>query len=101
MPDGRVLPAKLVGTVPQYDLAVLQIELNGSAAEPVETGDSANLRVGQSVLAIGNPFGLDSTLTTGTGSGNSAWQQCDEVHYLGRNLYCPNQSATCTPEDLH
>ena len=65
MSDGRVLPAKLVGTAPQYDLAVLQIELNGSAEEPAETGDSATLKVGQSVLAIGNPFGLDWTLTTG------------------------------------
>jgi len=65
MADGRVLPARLVGTAPQFDLAVLQVELDGSAAQPVTTGDSAELKVGQSVLAIGNPFGLDWTLTTG------------------------------------
>ena len=65
MADGRALPAWLVGTAPQYDLAVLQVELDDSTAKPVVTGDSADLKVGQSVLAIGNPFGLDWTLTTG------------------------------------
>lgn len=65
MADGRVLPARLIGTAPQYDLAVLQVDLDGVAAAPVEIGESGDLRVGQSVLAIGNPFGLDWTLTTG------------------------------------
>jgi len=65
MADGRFLPARLVGTAPQYDLAVLQVELDGSTAESVAMGNSADLKVGQSVLAIGNPFGLDWTLTTG------------------------------------
>lgn len=65
MADGRVLPARLVGTAPQYDLAVLQVDLDGVAATPIETGESGGLKVGQSVLAIGNPFGLDWTLTTG------------------------------------
>lgn len=63
--DGRVLPARLVGIAPQYDLAVLQVDLKGVAAKPVTTGESSDLKVGQSVLAIGNPFGLDWTLTTG------------------------------------
>jgi len=65
MADGLSLPARLVGMAPQYDLAVLQVELEGSTAESVATGNSADLKVGQSVLAIGNPFGLDWTLTTG------------------------------------
>ncbi len=63
--DGRVLPARLIGTAPQYDLAVLQVDLDGVAAQPITTGGSVDLKVGQSVLAIGNPFGLDWTLTTG------------------------------------
>lgn len=65
MADGRFLPARLIGMAPQYDLAVLQVELDGNTAESVATGNSADLKVGQSVLAIGNPFGLDWTLTTG------------------------------------
>ena len=63
--DGTVLPARLVGTAPQHDLAVLKVDLDGAQPTPLETGNSADLRVGQSVLAIGNPFGLDWTLTTG------------------------------------
>lgn len=63
--DGRVLDAKLVGTVPQRDLAVLRIDAEADAPPPLPVGESDTLRVGQSVLAIGNPFGLDWTLTTG------------------------------------
>ena len=63
--DGRVVPARLVGVAPEYDLAVLAITLDGNIPAPVAAGDSDALQVGQSVLAIGNPFGLDWTLTTG------------------------------------
>ena len=63
--DGRVLPARLVGTAPGHDLAVLRIDIAADAPPPLPVGDSAGLRVGQSVLAIGNPFGLDWTLTAG------------------------------------
>ncbi len=57
--------AKLVGADPDHDLAVLQIQASESVLEPLAVGTSQNLRVGQKVLAIGNPFGLDHTLTTG------------------------------------
>ncbi len=63
--DGRVVPARLVGVAPKYDLAVLSIDLASDSPAAMPTGDSDALRVGQSVLAIGNPFGLDWTLTTG------------------------------------
>ena len=63
--DGRVLPAQLVGMAPQYDLAVLKVVFEGDVPPPVPAGESGRLKVGQSVLAIGNPFGLDWTLTTG------------------------------------
>ena len=57
--------AKLVGADPDHDLAVLQIQVPERALEPLAIGSSQDLRVGQKVLAIGNPFGLDHSLTTG------------------------------------
>jgi S1-C subfamily serine protease len=57
--------AKLVGADPDHDLAVLQIQVPETTLEPLAIGTSQDLRVGQKVLAIGNPFGLDHTLTTG------------------------------------
>ena len=63
--DRSTWPARLVGKAPEKDLAVLKIDAPESALKPIPVGASDNLRVGQSVYAIGNPFGLDQTLTTG------------------------------------
>jgi S1-C subfamily serine protease len=63
--DGRAFTAALVGTSPAYDLAVLRIGVGTGRLPPLPVGTSADLRVGQKVFAIGNPFGLDWTLTTG------------------------------------
>jgi S1-C subfamily serine protease len=63
--DQNSYPAELVGIAPSKDLAVLKIDAPESQLNPVKTGKSYNLKVGQSVYAIGNPFGLDQTLTTG------------------------------------
>ena len=63
--DGTVLPADVVGTDAYYDLAVLRVDPAQVHAPPLPLGDAETLRVGQRVLAIGNPFGLDRTLTTG------------------------------------
>lgn len=57
--------AEVVGVYPEKDLAVLRIDVSASILTPIPVGQSGNLRVGQSVYAIGNPFGLDQTLTTG------------------------------------
>ncbi|MCC6726644.1 MAG: trypsin-like peptidase domain-containing protein [Saprospiraceae bacterium] len=63
--DRTTWDAELVGAAPEKDLAVLKITAPKSALKPIPVGSSDNLLVGQSVLAIGNPFGLDQTLTTG------------------------------------
>ncbi len=55
----------LVGSAPDRDLAVLQISAPAGKLKPIPIGESTNLLVGQKVFAIGNPFGLDQTLTTG------------------------------------
>ncbi|WP_321283890.1 trypsin-like peptidase domain-containing protein [uncultured Vibrio sp.] len=57
--------AVLVGAAPDRDLAVLQITAPAHKLSPINIGESNNLLVGQKVFAIGNPFGLDQTLTTG------------------------------------
>ncbi len=67
--DGSSYPAKIVGTAPDKDLAVLRIDAPPAKLVPLPVGKSSDLEVGQSVLAIGNPFGLDQTLTTGVISG--------------------------------
>ena len=63
--DRSEYKAALIGADPDHDLAVLQIQAPGAVLSPVTVGTSHDLRVGQKVLAIGNPFGLDHTLTTG------------------------------------
>jgi len=63
--NGETYTAQLIGADPVYDTAVLRIEAPPESLVPVEFGDSAGLRVGQSIYAIGNPFGLERTMTTG------------------------------------
>ncbi len=63
--NGKSYDATIVGADPDHDLAVLQINTTNLNISPIMIGSSSDLRVGQKVLAIGNPFGLDSTLTTG------------------------------------
>ena len=58
-------PAKVVGVAPNKDLAVLKVEAPEDLLFPLELGRSADLAVGQKVMAVGNPFGLDHTLTVG------------------------------------
>jgi S1-C subfamily serine protease len=63
--DGSEWPARLVGASPDQDLAVLRIKAPAERLAPLPVGSSKGLRVGQFAMAIGNPFGLDQTLTTG------------------------------------
>lgn len=64
-----VYKAKVIGVDPGKDVAVLKIDAPAKDLFPIELGTSNNLRVGQAALAIGNPFGLDHTLTSGIISG--------------------------------
>lgn len=67
--DQSTWDASLVGVEPDKDIAVLKINTEGTSLSPIPVGTSKDLRVGQRVYAIGNPFGFDHTLTTGVISG--------------------------------
>jgi S1-C subfamily serine protease len=67
--DGTQYPATIVGVAPDKDIAVLHIDAPATKMVPLPVGESAHLKVGQKVLAIGNPFGLDQSLTSGVISG--------------------------------
>ncbi|MBW2461028.1 MAG: trypsin-like peptidase domain-containing protein [Deltaproteobacteria bacterium] len=69
MSDGSAWTAQLVGHAADKDIAVLRIEAPAELLNPAEIGSSAGLAVGQHVMAIGSPFGLDQTLSTGVISG--------------------------------
>ena len=63
--DERTVPARVVGKDEDTDLALLKVEPEGLDLHPLELGSSASVEVGDPTVAIGNPFGLDRTLTTG------------------------------------
>jgi len=63
--DGTILPATLVGADPDSDLAVIKVDAPASEFHPVSIADSNSVKVGQLAIAIGNPFGLAGTMTTG------------------------------------
>jgi S1-C subfamily serine protease len=63
--DGQAYSASLVGVAPSHDLAVLRIGVRPGELPPIPVGESRSLQVGQQAFAIGNPFGLDWTMTRG------------------------------------
>lgn len=80
--DQSVWEAKLVGRAPGTDLAVLKINAPADRLQKILIGQSSNLQVGQKVFAIGNPFGLDQSLTTGI------------ISALDREISASEQAAT-------
>ena len=72
--DKSKVPANLIGRDPNNDLAVIRVSVPREKLTPLKLGDSAQLQVGQMAIAIGNPFGLDRTVTRGV------------VSALGRSL---------------
>jgi serine protease Do len=79
--DGTSVDAKLVGADPDSDLAVIQVDVAADHLKPVTTGDSTQVQVGQLAIAIGNPFGLQGTMTLGI------------ISALGRLLPVDNSSG--------
>lgn len=69
--DGTTVPATVVGTDPDSDLAVIKVDVPAESLRPITWGDSDRLYVGQRAVAIGNPFGFENTLTSGIVSGLS------------------------------
>jgi len=63
--DGTSVSADIVGTDPASDLAVIHVDVDSSQLHPVQVGDSTQVKVGQLAIAIGNPFGLQGTMTEG------------------------------------
>ena len=83
--DQSRYPAKFIGADQRNDVALLKIEPNGKNLATLPLGDSGNLQVGQKVLAIGNPFGFQSTLTTGV------------VSALGRTVQTSETTSSMKP----
>jgi 2-alkenal reductase len=65
LPSGESVAVRVVASAPDYDLAVLQLERPQVPLHPIAVGTSSDLQVGQSAFAIGNPYGLEQTLTSG------------------------------------
>lgn len=88
--DGTIVPGKLVGTDPDSDLAVVRVDNVSSAVlKPVTMADSTQLKVGQLAIAIGNPFGLQGTMTVGFVSALGRLVPVDE-NAVGPNYNIPD-----------
>ncbi|HEX2979934.1 MAG TPA: trypsin-like peptidase domain-containing protein [Anaerolineaceae bacterium] len=81
--DGLTVPGKIVAQDPYSDLAVVKVDVDAGRLHPVQVADSGSLKVGQAAIAIGNPFGLEGTMTFGI------------ISALGRSLPV-NENTTST-----
>ena len=84
--DGTQYIAKIVGTDPFTDVGVIKVDADPNLLQPLNLGDSSNLRVGEEIAAIGNPFGLSGSMTSGI------------VSQLGRLLAPPSTGGFSIPD---
>jgi S1-C subfamily serine protease len=84
--DGTTLSADVIGADAYYDIAVIKIDPEGLSLAPLELGDSSAIHVGQTVIAIGNPFGLDRTLTSGLISALGRRIETDQGSLIGQAI---------------
>ncbi len=88
--DGRVATGKLIGADPYSDLAVVRVDVDPSRLYPLMLGDSDKVKVGQRVIAIGNPFGLVGTMTVGIVSGKGRTLPADNPAGNSSNFTNPD-----------
>jgi S1-C subfamily serine protease len=84
--SGVSVPAQVVGADEYYDLAVLKVDMPSNTLTPLELGDSSQIKIGQTVIAIGNPFGLDRTMTRGLISALGRQVQSDSGSVIGQAI---------------
>jgi S1-C subfamily serine protease len=98
--DGRTFPARVIGGDPRTDLALLQIDAGGLV--PIQWGDSDAVRVGQGVFAVGNPLGLQETVTRGIISGKGRRASTETANEFFQTDAAVNQGNSGGPLiDLH
>ena len=88
--DGTAAQARLIGTDPYSDLAVIKVDVDAAKLQPLVIGDSDVIKVGQRVIAIGNPFGLVGTMTVGIVSGKGRTLPADTTSGSGTNFSNPD-----------
>ena len=92
--DGQTFDAKVVGTDPSTDVAVLKVDAGRPAEAAATLGDSPAVQVGDSVVAIGNPFGLDRTVTAGIVSAVQRQIDAPERRSRSRTRSRPTRRST-------
>ena len=95
--DGTTVPAEIVGTDPDSDLAVISVKADSNLLKPVEIADSDQVKVGQLAIAIGNPYGLDGTMTAGIVSAIGRTMAASDARIGGSGYSIPDIIQTDAP----
>ncbi len=95
--DGTTVPAEVVGTDPDSDLAVIQVDVPAEQLRPVHVADSTQVKVGELAIAIGNPFGLEGTMTMGIISALGRTLPADSTSAQGQTYSIPDIIQTDAP----